>query len=162
MVVRISEWNAEAYQVVRQVRGVGVSISGRQEGAVAINHQSSKHGWQNAQAQTEVPHAVKEWLLVFLQILVVCKRKTLERHEQRDKIANRATALAANEFAGIGILLLRHQTGSAGERIRQFNQFRFAGGVEDQIFSHARKVQRAQGASRERFHHEITVAHCIQ
>ena len=73
-----------------------------------------------------MPHAVKEWLLVFLQILVVCKRKTLERHEQRDKIANRATALAANEFAGIGILLLRHQTGAAGECIRQFNQFCFA------------------------------------
>ena len=66
--------------------------------------------------------------------------------------------LAADQFERIGILLLRHQAGPAGDAVAQFQPAELLAGVEDPVLGQAAQVDHGHAGGVEEIEREIAVA----
>ena len=65
---------------------------------------------------------VKQPLLILLQVLVIGKRKPLDRHEHRHEMSDNAAGLSTHKLGDIRIFLLRHHRRARTVRVVQLDK----------------------------------------
>eukprot|EP00960_Hanusia_phi_P042434 755494-Hanusia_phi.AAC.4 len=96
------------------------------------------------------------------RVLVVRGRRSLDCHQQPDRLPDRAARLPSQELEGIGILLLRHQRGSRAVGICQGDEAELGGGVENQVLGEAAEVDHDHAAGKQVLEDEVSIAHLEQ
>ena len=107
-------------------------------------HHDARHFERSAQLIGGVENA----RLVFLHVAVVGHRQTLHGQEQRRIIAEHAAAFAANQLQRIGIFLLRHHAGAAGDAVAQFQPAVLLARIENPILGQTAEVEHRQVRAR--------------
>ena len=106
-------------------------------------------------------HGVENRFLVFLQVAAVAQRRALHQRIEGAEVSEHATGLSADEFHGVGVLLLRHHRGTAGEGVVQGEVAEFAGAPVHKVFGVAAHRIRDNRKVGFEFEHHIAVAHRV-
>ena len=99
---------------------------------------------------------------VLLQIALITRRQALAGGEKRDKRAVDAARLAANQFPGVGIFLLRHQAAAGGIFVRQFEKAELGRREQNHVFGQAREMHGQRRKREKIFEREIAVADGVE
>ena len=73
------------------------------------------------------------------------------------QVALQPRGLAAEQFAGVGILLLRHQRGAGAEGVGQLHELELGAAPEDQVLGDARQVHAEQRARRRELDEDVAI-----
>lgn len=103
--------HALAHQVVSQVGSEHVRRESRAH-ALAVNRHGAHNAGCDVDARDSGVHRVKQRLLVFLQVLVVCRWDAFDRDHEACEVAKQASALATQQLEAVRVLLLRHDRGA--------------------------------------------------
>ena len=120
--MRMTERKALLRQVVSQIRRRQMTEFRLLEHVLRLDAHGFYHSRGALQAIFQRFRRIDCPVLVFLKVLVVGKGKRLHGHQQRHQIADHATGLAANQLGKIGVLLLRHDGRTRGERVGQLDE----------------------------------------
>ena len=104
---------------------------------------------------------VEEHALVVLQILVVARRQSLERREQRREVAEHARRRAARELERIGIPLLRHHARARGVAFAELHEPELARPVDDQVLGQPREMRPDHRRGEQHLGDEVAIAHGV-
>ena len=160
--VRFSERHAFLYEVVGKVGGVGEVFRDSAFHDVAFDRHAAQESGINGEAEFHRVNGVEHAFLIFLQILVVGERQTLDDREHRHEVTDDASRLAAHKLGDIGILLLRHHGGACAMGIVKLDEGKLARAPKDDLFREPRQVHHKNGGSGEEFHDVVAVADGIE
>src|SRR5437762_7071394 len=104
---------------------------------------------------------IEERFLVLLQIAIVAAGQAFQYGEQTDEISNEAAAFPARQLSHIRIFFLRHQAGTGGEGVAEFDETKFARTPDDQVFAESGKMNANHGQAVKKIADKIAIAHRI-
>ena len=160
--VRFSERHALLHEVVGKVGGVGEIFRDGAFHDVAFDRHAAQERGVDGEAEFHRVDGVEHAFLVFLQILVVSKRQTLDDREHRHEVADDAPCLAAHEFGNVGILLLRHHRRACAVRVVKLDEGKLARAPKDDFLREPRQMHHEDGCGGEEFHDVVAVADGIE
>ena len=155
------ERRALARQRLGQIGGHHPALFRRGGWARRIQSRRSITAARHFERAAQLIRGVEQRLLVFLHVAIVGHGQALHGDEQRSEIAKHAPALAANQLQRIGILLLRHQAGPAGDAVAQFQPAELLAGIENPVFGQAAQMQHGSGCRIQKIEREIAVGRNI-
>ncbi len=88
----------------------------------AVGSQVADHAVHRGQRQHQRVRRVKDLFLVLLHILGIGQRQALHHGEKPNHRAQNPPDLGADQFGGIGVLLLRHDRRTGREPVRQHHE----------------------------------------
>ena len=159
--VRVAERHALAHQVVGEVGGRGVPLARSGGHRLALDLDAAEHLGEHGEARGQGVHHVEQRFLVLLVIAVVRERLRFHEGQQRHQVTVDASGLAANQLGDIRVLLLRHDRGAGGERIRDRDKAEARVGPEDELFAEPRQVRHRERRAGAEFDREVAVGHRV-
>ena len=160
--VRLSERHAFLHEVVGKVGGVGEVFRDGALHDVLLDRHAAKECGVDGEAELHGIDGVEHAFLVFLQILVVGERQSLDDREHRHEVADDAPGLAAHKLRDVGVLLLRHHGRAGAVRVVQLDEGELARAPEDDFLGETRQVHHEDGGGGEEFHDVVAVADGIE
>ena len=161
-VVRLAKRNALADEIVRgfrrEQRGIGrrgPQPLGAELGKLERSRRDRKHV-PNLVVRGEKP------FFVFLQVALIARRQTFERHEQADERPADAAGFPANQFPGVRVLFLWHQAAARGIFVGKHHVGEFLRRKEDKVFGEAGQVRRNPSQREKIVERKIAIAYGIQ
>ena len=146
-----------AHQPVGEVGRGGVAGAGRFAHASHVGLEIAHHAGHGREAQRQRLQRVERAFLVLLHVLGIGERQALHDDQQACSAPRMRPALAAHEFGGIGIALLRHDRGAGRERVRQPDEAELRRRPQHDLFGEAREMHGADRGRRERLQREVAV-----
>ena len=134
-VVGLTERNTFAGEVVRQVRGIGVSPARSHSSLLCVNRHLLKHGFQYTKTHVKRIHRIKRRLFILTHIGIEGQGQPFHHRKHRLKVAEHSAGFAANLFGDIRIFLIRHDGRARAEIIRQFKKVNVLTGKEHDFFA---------------------------
>src|SRR2546430_8959496 len=104
----------------------------------------------------------EQGFFVFLEVTLVTRRQSFERHEQTEKSTGDTAGFAANQFPAIGIFLLRHKTAARRVLVGQDEVGKFLRCENHEVLGKARKMCGHPAESKQIIERKIAVADSIE
>ena len=159
--VRLAKRHALAHEIISEIgceqRGIGHGGGA----APGVHLQAREQAGEHIEAERGLVETVEDRRLVLLQVAVVGERQALHERQQRVQVALQARGLAAQQFARVGILLLRHERRAGAERVGQRHKAELRARPEDEILGDARKVHAGERAGGGELDEHVAVGHGI-
>ena len=117
-----------------------------------------KHGERDAQCFVRVEYR----LFVLLHVLVVGEGKPFHDGEHSGEVAEDPSRFAAEQFAHVGIFLLRHDGRACGKLIGELDKRELSARPIHELLVDAREVEHDERRRRKVFDDEITVGYAVE
>ena len=141
---------------------MAIARAGRRLHPFEVGRQIAHHAGHRGDAERQRLQRIERALLVLLHVLRIGERQALHDDEQAGQRADDAARLAAHQFGGVGIALLRHDRRAGREASESATKPNC--GVAQSTISSAKRRQ-VDGADRrggEGFEHEIAIGHAVE
>ena len=155
--MRLAKRGALAHEIVGEVgrhHGAGQRRTHALRAEAALGQRSGRRGEHEQQRIG----GVEQVALVVLQILVVARRQSLERREQRREVAEHARRRASRQLERIGVAFLWHHAGTTRVAFAELHEAELAGPVDDEVLGEARQMGTDHRRGEEDFGDEIAIA----
>ena len=149
-------------QIVSHIGGIGEVIFQDGSRTRAVDGHGAQHAGINIQSEPQCVYGVKYAFLVFLHILVIGKRKSFHHGQERRQMSVYPSCFPADQFADIGILLLRHDGTACTVSVIKLNKSEFTGAPQNQFFRQAGQVHHANGCEGKKLDKVVTIGNCVQ
>mmetsp|Transcript_26004 Transcript_26004/g.44372 ORF Transcript_26004/g.44372 Transcript_26004/m.44372 type:complete len:408 (-) Transcript_26004:61-1284(-) len=157
--MRLPERNSFPNQIIRQI-GSQHLWAKRLHQHFRVGLHRNNHTRCNRQTILHSIHTIEQRDLIFLQILVVRARQSLQRCHEPHRTSQCHTCLSSQQFQRIGILLLGHERTASGICIVHGNALEHI--VNDQILRELTQMRQEQRMPHEKLHDKVAIAHAIK
>mmetsp|Transcript_6391 Transcript_6391/g.9700 ORF Transcript_6391/g.9700 Transcript_6391/m.9700 type:complete len:400 (+) Transcript_6391:361-1560(+) len=155
----VSEWNALAHEVLRQVSGqhLGHQLLGQ---LVLVGGEGCQHAAGDLQAVLHGLHRIEQGLLVLLEVLVVGPGQALEGAHEPAQVAEDPAGLAPQQLECVRVLLLGHQGAACAVGVRQSDTALIV--EDDEVLRELGQVGQQQRGPPQELRHKVPITHRVQ